>query len=335
MELIAPLSENEIAQRSYHLFRVVMKAPVFLAYSQEMKWEASRLALHGAYKWDKFLPWVGDPQDILTFLGHHFDLVGRGGRNQHVPIQNALRALVHAPGPATIEALERFDPTQPSFARGICYVFQDDKPFRLHKAALFFLPLIGDRWFNTPHPIMEPDQMRSLCMDWASIVERIEHTYDAQKAILAVLLRMINSPHWRPHIVPENWRLLEYFTSVPDDDAPLRSCLDNPELVDAIKDVEHPNALVLWLVILCWKHEELIPQVQEQLETVMKEIVPGDSRSYLDMCLPVVDSGLKKAKDALQRDTNQWSTDPAANTLRTKIDHLQLAKVSLVALRGN
>jgi hypothetical protein len=114
---------------------------------------------------------------------------------------------------------------------------QDDKPFELRKAALFFLPLIGDRWFNTPHPIMEPDQMRSLCVDWASAVDGIEHTYDVQKATLAVLFGMINSPHWRPHIVTEKWKLLEYFTSVPDDSQPLRRCIDNPELMDAIKNV--------------------------------------------------------------------------------------------------
>ena len=174
------------------------------------------------------LPWVEDPQDILTFLDHHFDLATRGGQNQDESIQNALRVLAYASGPVTIEALKRFDPTEPSFVRGICYVFQNDKPFQLRKAALFFLPLIGDRWFNTPHPIMEPDQMRSLCVDWASAIDGIEHTCDVQKATLAVLFGMVNSSHWRPHIVTEKWKLLEYFTSVPDDSQPLRRCIDNP-----------------------------------------------------------------------------------------------------------
>jgi len=56
MELIAPLSENEIAQKSYQLFYVVMQAQASLAYSQEKKCDASRLTTYGAYKWDKFLP---------------------------------------------------------------------------------------------------------------------------------------------------------------------------------------------------------------------------------------------------------------------------------------
>jgi len=66
--LIAPLSENEIARNSYQLFHVIMQAPISLTYSQEKKWEASRLTIHGAYKWEIFLPWVEDPQDILIFL---------------------------------------------------------------------------------------------------------------------------------------------------------------------------------------------------------------------------------------------------------------------------
>jgi len=228
MELIGPLSENDISQKSYDLFHVIMQAPVSLAYTQEKKWEASRLAMHGAYKWDEFLPWVEDPQDILTFLDHNFDLADRGGQDQREPIQNALRALAYASGSATIEDLKRFDPTEPSFVRGICYVFQGDKPSQLHKAALFFLPLIGDGWFNTS----------------------IKHTYDVQKATLSVLFGMISSPHWRPHIVMEKWKLLEYFTSVPDGSVPLMRCIDNPELMDVIRNVADPAAMVLWLAIL-------------------------------------------------------------------------------------
>jgi len=92
---------------------------------------------------------------------------------------------------------------------------------------------------------MEPDQMRSLCVDWASAVDGIEHTYDVQKATLAVLFGMVNSSHWRPHIVTEKWKLLEYFTLVPDDSQPLRRCIDDPELMKAIANMENPAAMVL------------------------------------------------------------------------------------------
>ena len=332
MTLIAPLSDNEIAQKSYQLFHIVMQAPAPLAYSPEKKWDASRLTMHGAFKWDKFLPWVGDPKDILTFLNHHFDLADRSGENQDEPIQNALRALAYAPCPDTIEALKLFDPTEPSFVRGICYVFQDHKPFQLRKAALFFLHLIGDRWFNTPYPIMEEDQMKSLCVDWASAVDGIDHTDDVRKATLTVLFGMINSPHWRPHIDTKKWKLLEYFTSLPDDSRPLQRCIDNPELMVAIKEVANPAALALWLAILWLRYRELIPQVQEQLETVTREFAQGRRKTDLDWCLSLMDFELRKAEDALDlHDT--WSADPSAIALRTKIDNLKQARVSLVALK--
>jgi len=174
--------------------------------------------------------------------------------------------------------------------------------------------------------------MRSLCVDWALAVDGIEHTYDVEKATLAVLFRMVNSSHWHPSIVMEKWKLLEYFTLVPDDSQPLRRCIDNPELMKAITNMENPAAMVLWLAILWLKYKELIPQVQVQLEMVTKEVVQGRRRMDLDMYLSVMDSELRKAKDALTQ-YNTWSTDPAALALRTKIDNLQQARISLVTLK--
>ena len=174
--------------------------------------------------------------------------------------------------------------------------------------------------------------MRSLCVDWASAVDGIEHTYDVQKATLAVLFGMVNSSHWRPHIVTEKWKLLEYFTLVPDDSQPLRRCIDDPELMKAIANMENPASMVLWLAILWLKYKELIPQVQEQLEMVTKEVAQGRRRTDLDMYLSVMDSELRKAEDALTQ-YNTWSTDPAALALRTKINNLQQARVSLVTLK--
>ena len=334
MELVAPLSTEKIATKSYELFHVIMQAPVSPAYTQAKKWEASRLALHGAYKWDKFLPWVEDPQNILTFLDHHFDLATRLGQDHDEPIQSALRALAYASNEVTTEALKSFDPTEPSFVRGICHVYQSTKPFLLHKAALFFLPLIGDKWFNTPDLIMKPDEMKSLCADWASAVDGIENTHDVQKATLAVLFGMINSPHWRPYIATEKWKLLENFSSVPDDSHPLRRCLDNPELIEAISGVGNPVAILLWLAILWLKYKELSDEVREQLETATKEVAQSRRRADLDMYLSVMDTELGKAEDA-RTQHNAWSVDPAAIALRTKIDNLQQARDALLALRGD
>ena len=39
---------------------MLTEAPASFIHPQEKKWEASRLAMHGAYKWDEFLSWVED-----------------------------------------------------------------------------------------------------------------------------------------------------------------------------------------------------------------------------------------------------------------------------------
>ena len=326
MELIAPLSENAIAQRSYDLFHVVMQAPISQAYSEEKKWDASRLTMHGAYKSDKFLPWVEDPQDILTFLDYHFDLAIGGGKNQDEPIQDALCALANASGPVSIEALKDFNPTNPSFVRGICYAYQSNRPLKLRRAAFFFLPLISDKFFNTPHPIMEPDQMKNFCVDWASTVDCFGFTDDVKDAALTVLFGMINSPHWRPHILAEKWKLLEHSTSVPDDSQPLRRCINNPDLIEVIKDVDYPDASVLWLKILWLKYNELTPRVRGQLETTTKEMAQGRRRADLEKYSEAIDSELKKAKEAPTQNKD-------ADVRQTKIDNLQAAKHALVGLK--
>ena len=72
--------------------------------------------------------------------------------------------------------------------------------------------------------------------------------------------------------------------------------------------------------------------MQEQLEMVTKEVAQGRRRTDLDMYLSVMDSELRKAEDALTQ-YNTWSTDPAALALRTKINNLQQARVSLITLK--
>lgn len=211
MELITPLSENNVPQKSYELFHVIMQAH-FSHPFQGKKWKASHLSLHCAYKQDTSLPYVEDPQDILVFLDYHFNLATKGNQTQDDQIQDALCALAYASNCVTIEALNNTDLTKPPFVCGICYIYQDSKPLPLRKAALSFLSLISGTWFNTTYPIMEPDQMKRFCLDWVSAVGIFEHTYEVQKATLTILFEMINSPHWHPHIITEKQKLLEYLS---------------------------------------------------------------------------------------------------------------------------
>ena len=182
--------------------------------------------------------------------------------------------------------------------------------------------------FNSPEPIIEHDQMKNFCADWASTVDGLELTPDVQKVALTALLGMINSPHWCPHIVTEKLKLLEYFTLVPEDSQPLRRCINNPDLIDVIKYMDNQAASFLWLEILWLKYGELIPQVRVKLEEFTKEIGQGRRRTDLGKYPPKLDSELGEVERALMQ-YNTWSADPAAVTLRTKIENLQEARSTL------
>ena len=114
LRLVTPMIGNQIAQLSYELFHAIMASSV----PEDTKWEAARLTMNGAYNWDKYLPWVEEPKDVLAFLEYHFERQAKG-ENQDTPITNALRALAYASGKETMEALKKFDCTKLSYVKGI------------------------------------------------------------------------------------------------------------------------------------------------------------------------------------------------------------------------
>ena len=248
---IASPSKNNIGQKSYDLFHITMKDCVCSIHTQETQFMASQLAMYGAYKWGGV---IEDPHDILTFLNLCFDLATNDSHNWYKPeggpflnhdesIHQAIHVLANASGPITIEALKNFNPTEHQFVCGIYYALQADQPLQLRSAAFSFLPLISDKWFSSPNTITDHSQMRSFCVDWASVVDAIELTDDVKKAALTVFLEMINSDHWRPHVVVERWKLLEHISLVLDDSWPLKKCINNPKLTDEIRDMEDPAVL--------------------------------------------------------------------------------------------
>ena len=334
LELISCLPMDAPPSKSYSLFCTIMQAPIPETHFQE-KWKASRLAMCSAWEADKF----NDVQSIIAFLDYHFELATRHDRSQDGPIQHALCTLARTPKTITIRALQQFDPTKPSFVRGISHALQGDRPAKLHEATLLFLPLICDKWFNAHSPIMDSKRMRSFCMNWASAVDNVEKTPVVQVAALTVLLGMTSSPLWNPHVIPEKWTLLEHFTSVPDDLQHLHGYINNLGLMDKIRSVDNPIAAVLWVEILWLKYAELVPEVQEQLEIVTKEIArnergvdPGTSQSYIDKYLLSVGSELRKAEGALESHAIQ-STEPIAVTLREKVQSLKEAIRLLDSIR--
>ena len=324
MEFITALSKEEVATRSYKLFCVIMRTPISSVCTQEKKWEGSRLALHGAYKSDQFLPQVEDPRNILDFLEYHFDSATLHGKNQDGPIRNALRALNSVPGSVMDEAFKHFDPIKRSFIDGILHVFQKSKPPQLLKPALFFLPLIADRWFSASSLIMKPGEMGRLCKGWSAAVDKVWSTDDIREPVLAVLLDMINSPGWRPYVVKDKWELLKHLTSVPADSQPLGRCLGNPDLVDAISQVKNPDIVVIWWMVLWSRYEKLIPEVQKRFDKAVK----GAQWEDVDRYLSVTKLESEEAEKELLG-YGPLSTDPKAIALKAKVAKLETMRCAL------
>ena len=152
-------------------------------------------------------------------------------------------------------------------------------------------------------------------MGWASAVDEIWGTDAVREPTLAVLFDMTNSPHWRPHVVPEKWKLLAHSDSVPDDSRPLARCLKNPDLIDAITTAGNPDAIVLWSRISLLKYNQLDAKVQERLEVSVR----GAQRINADNYLAMIQSELDEAERELLG-YGTWATAPAAVALKEKID---------------
>ena len=179
--------------------------------------------------------------------------------------------------------------------------------------------------------MMTSDEMESLCVNWASAVDEVGHsTPTVQKAALAVLLDMMNSPHWRPHIVPGNWKLLEYLPSVVSNDSQaLRRCLDNVELVKEISNMGNPEAVTLWSTVLWLKYGELVLEVREWLEASEKD----GRREDVDNYLSVIESEWEEAERGLEEAEKESvgrgispTPDQKVIALKAKIDSLKGAK---------
>ena len=333
MKLIAPVEDNTVCQSSYNLFRAILVS----SFEKEDIWKASRFAVHGAYKWDRFLPWVQDPNDLIKFLTHHFSIQAKGEDEiASESIQDTLRALAYASGEVTIEALKKFDPTDKSFVEGIRKAFENDRPFQTRKAALFLLPIIQDRWFDDSlkEDVMSDDQRTEFCKNWASAVDGIEHTYDVKKAAGSTLFSMLNSSKWRSHIAEDKWKLMEWFTVLPEESKPFHACKKNAEILPWLKSkAENPTEgegkntakanqglMKLWLAILWLDYVTLPEAVSDQvLETT--KVVISKVRHDVNFVTVVMEAEKERYQTEL-KEYPLWSIDEKATALRTRVDNL-------------
>lgn len=345
MKLIAPVEDNTVCQNSYSLFRTIIVS----SFDKEDLWKAARFAVHGAYKWDRFLPWVQDPNDLIKFLSHHFELQAKGEDEIAVePIQDTLRALAYASGEATVEALRKFDPTEKWFINGVRKAFESDRGFQTRKASLFLMPVIQDRWFDDSlkEDVMPDEQKAEFCKNWSSAVDGIEHTHDVKKATASTLFSLLNSNKWRPHINEDKLKLMEWFTVLPDESKPFSACKKNPEILSWLRSkAETPTEgegknsskanqglMKLWLAILWLDYVELPEAVRDQVLEVTKVVI-SKVRHDVNFVTVVMEAEKERYQTEL-KEYPLWSIDDKATTLRTRVDNLNSSMEKFLGVVG-
>ena len=327
IRLIAPFGNDAIADHCYSLFRVILSS----SFSKEEVQAAARLAIHGAYNWDSFLPWVDDPDDIIKFLSYHFAIQAKGEDDvARQPIEDVLRAVAYSSNETTLEGLEKFDYTDRLFVCGIRKAFEDDRPFETRKAALFLMSTILDKWFDDSlEDVMSDEEKGEFCKNWGSAVDGIEHFTDVKKATCATYFAMLNSEKWRSHIVKDKLKLMEYFADLPSDSKSFVACKNNVSILPWLRSgvegageegTEENKLWKLWLAILWSDYANLSKAVRDQVLGVTKDAI---SKARHDVGF--ISGVMAAEKERYQAELNAhdaWSLGDEAERLRTRVEDI-------------
>ena len=327
IRLIAPLENETVAKGSYSLFRVVLSS----SFEKEEIWAAARFAIHGAYKWDPFLPWVEDPDDVIKFLAHHFAIQAKGEDDvARQPIEDVLRAVAYASNETTLEGLKKFDHTDKLFVGGVRKAFGGDRPFQTRKAALFLMQIIQDKWFDDSlEGVVLDEEEDEFCKDWGTAVDGIEHSTDVKKASCATFFAMLNSERWRSHIAKDKLKLVEYFTDLPDDFKYFTACKKNASILPWLRSIadkageertEESKLWKLWLAILWSDYVNLPKNIRDQVLEATRVVV---SKARHDVNFISRIMAAEKERYQVKLDEHEaWSLEDEAERLRAKVEYL-------------
>lgn len=287
----------------------------------DLKWDAARLAIHGAFKWDGYYPMVSGPQEVLSFLEYHFDLQAKG-ENQDEVIEYAIRALAFGASQTCLDALAQFDPTVHPFFDGIRSLFHSDKPHELKKAALCFLSHIEARWFPVFSEHVPPDAVQDFCEELVSVVDDVfVDELEVKRAATTVLLSMADVSTFRLHIPLHLWEHLEFVHELKEGSPPLRRCKINPDIIPALRRTKDQKPLLFWLAILWREIPKLDPKIQEQVveATASAVIRSPHVEDFLLLLLNAEETRLEEKLRAF----SSWSTDQEVEALRLKLYELR------------
>ena len=323
LRLITQNGRSDFAMASCKLFHVIMASDD----KTEEYWGAARYAIRGAFERNVDLiifPVTEKPQDILKFLDHHLGLQGAG--EDHISsITYALDATLlrvdGMPVLRTLESIRSFNCASPSFVRGMRSIMGLNANLRVREFAIRFIAFVSDQWFNSPIPIMEPEDRTEFCENLARLMAGPNRPHlDTRKVLIELLFGMLRSPEWRNHVATRFWSVFAEWTLVDEEDVSFQWCLKNAiELLEFTKGLPEVEGFRWWYGTLWFHFERLDPTVRSEVERIATEMSSGDGLSDLNLYLNLIGQETERTQRQLEWLTEDARLDRPGMELRARI----------------
>jgi len=300
----------------------------------DQHWEAARLAAFGAFERNVELspPLAGDHKEILKFLDHHLGLQGAG--EDHISSFNSVLEpfLIKLssgrwPDPLVVECISKFNCASPSFVSGMRSIMHPRNTFDLRWKVTGLMTLISSQWFDSPTPVMEPEEMSEFCEHLAVyIIDDALHGDFVQKCSATILFGMLHSSEWRKHIAPRFWCVLAYCTLVDEELESFKWCLQNAlDLLEYTRGLAGGEGLKWWYGTLWFHYDKLDTTVREEVERIAKDMTLGSGLSDLNLYHNLIEQDVMRTRVEVAELPNEIR--PAGFSVRVR--------GRLVALEGN
>ena len=328
LRLITQIERLDFAAASCKLFDVIMASDDMT----EEYWEAARYAIRGAFRRTAggltILPLSEKPQKLLKFLDHHLGLQGTG--EDHIfSISYTLDATLvlsgRRPVPLVLESIMSYNCASPSFVRGMRSIMRPTTINYVREYAARFIALVSDQWFNSPIPIMEPEDRSEFCENLAWFMTGPTRPHlDTRKLLIVILFGMLRSPEWRNHIATRFWSVFAEWTLVDEEDASFQWCLKNAiELLEFTKGSPDAEGFKWWYGTLWFHFEKLDPTVRGEVERIATEMSSGDGLSDLNLYLNLIGQETERTQRQLDGLTEDDRLDRSGMELRARIVGLE------------
>jgi len=334
LRLVTRLRVVDVSNASYEMFKMIMASNDLT----DRHWEAARLLVEGA--WIKNIedspPPLGEPTEILKFLDHHLGLQG-AGEDHGSSITSAMDAILvdgwrycdwAQPPPLIVECVGKFDCLSPSFIRGVRSALCPDNAFRLRGRAVDLVSLISNQLFNSPTPVMEPEEMSEFSEHLAVyMIDHVNHGPQIQRRGVTILFEMLRSPEWRKHIATRLWSMFAHSTRAYEKQESLKWCLQNAiELLEFTRELPDGEGLRWWYGTLWFYYDKLDTTVRDEVENIARDMSLGDGLSELNMYLDLIGREVAMVRKEVD-DLIMYESRPA--------EYVMKLRDRLVTLEGN